>query len=108
MRRGILRGGGGWTALLAGVLWTGLAVAHPLGGSTDADKRLLSPLSEVSPEKSSSPLPAGSGVRVGMTDTAAYFPLLRGRRVAVLANQTSVWIRRDRRSFSKTMFPAIW
>lgn len=90
MRRGILRGGGGWTALLAGVLWTGLAVAHPLGGSTDADKRLLSPLSEVSPEKSSSPLPAGSGVRVGMTDTAAYFPLLRGRRVAVLANQTSV------------------
>ena len=27
---------------------------------------------------------------VGMTDTAAYFPLLRGRRVAVLANQTSV------------------
>lgn len=27
---------------------------------------------------------------VGMTDTAAYFPLLRGRRVAVLANHTSV------------------
>ena len=89
MRRGVLRGGG-WTALLAGVLWTGLAVAHPFGGRTDADLRLLCPLSEVSPEKSSSPLPAGSGVRVGMTDTAAYFPLLRGRRVAVLANQTSV------------------
>ena len=30
------------------------------------------------------------GILVGMTDTAAYFPLLRGRRVAVLANQTSV------------------
>lgn len=29
-------------------------------------------------------------VLVGMTDTAAYFPLLRGKRVAVLANQTSV------------------
>lgn len=27
---------------------------------------------------------------VGMTDTAAYFPLLRGRRVAVLANHTSM------------------
>ena len=34
--------------------------------------------------------PEGSGVLVGMTDTAAYFPLLRGRRVAVLANHTSV------------------
>ena len=34
--------------------------------------------------------PEGSGVLVGMTDTAAYFPRLRGRRVAVLANQTSV------------------
>lgn len=31
-----------------------------------------------------------TGVLVGMTDTAAYFPLLRGLRVAVLANQTSV------------------
>ena len=30
------------------------------------------------------------GTLVGMTDTAAYFPLLRGQRVAVLANQTSV------------------
>ena len=29
-------------------------------------------------------------VLVGMTDTAAYFPLVRGQRVAVLANQTSV------------------
>lgn len=29
-------------------------------------------------------------IRVGMTDTAAYFPLLRGKRVAVLANHTSV------------------
>lgn len=29
-------------------------------------------------------------VLVGMTDTATYFPLLRGQRVAVLANQTSV------------------
>ena len=29
-------------------------------------------------------------VLVGITDTAAYFPLLRGQRVAVLANQTSV------------------
>ena len=34
--------------------------------------------------------PEGSGVLVGMTDTAAYFPLLRGCRVAVLANHTSV------------------
>ena len=34
------------------------------------------------------PAPASSQeVLVGMTDTAAYFPLLRGRRVAVLANQ---------------------
>lgn len=29
-------------------------------------------------------------VLVGMTDTAVYFPLVRGQRVAVLANQTSV------------------
>lgn len=29
-------------------------------------------------------------VQVGMCDTAAYFPLLRGRRVAVLANHTAV------------------
>ncbi|WP_418409883.1 exo-beta-N-acetylmuramidase NamZ domain-containing protein [Alistipes sp.] len=29
-------------------------------------------------------------VLVGMTDTAAYFPLLEGRRVAVLANHTAV------------------
>lgn len=29
-------------------------------------------------------------VRVGMTDTAAYFPALQGRRVAVLANHTAV------------------
>lgn len=29
-------------------------------------------------------------VLVGMTDTAAYFPMLRGRRVAVLANHTAV------------------
>lgn len=35
------------------------------------------------------PEPAGS-VRVGMTDTAAYFPELRGKRVAVLANHTAV------------------
>lgn len=34
--------------------------------------------------------PVSTGVLVGMTDTAAYFPLLRGLRVAVLANQTSV------------------
>ena len=33
------------------------------------------------------PAPAAAQeVLVGMTDTAAYFPLLRGRRVAVLAN----------------------
>ncbi len=32
---------------------------------------------------------ACDGVTVGAVDTAAYFPLLRGRRVAVLANQTS-------------------
>lgn len=32
----------------------------------------------------------GESVLVGMTDTAAYFPLLEGRRVAVLANRTSV------------------
>lgn len=36
------------------------------------------------------PQVGGAQVRVGMTDTAAYFPALRGRRVAVLANQTSV------------------
>ncbi len=29
-------------------------------------------------------------VKVGMTDTTAYYPLLRGQRVAVLANQTSM------------------
>ena len=33
---------------------------------------------------------APAQVKVGMTDTAAYYPLLRGQRVAVLANQTSV------------------
>lgn len=33
---------------------------------------------------------APAQVKVGMTDTASYYPLLRGRRVAVLANQTSV------------------
>ncbi|MDE7123328.1 MAG: DUF1343 domain-containing protein, partial [Alistipes sp.] len=33
---------------------------------------------------------AAQEVLVGMTDTAAYFPLLRGRRVAVLANHTAV------------------
>ena len=36
------------------------------------------------------PLALQAQVLVGMTDTAAYFPLLRGQRVAVLANQTSV------------------
>lgn len=36
-------------------------------------------------------LPAAAReVLVGMTDTAAYFPLLEGRRVAVLANHTAV------------------
>ncbi len=38
---------------------------------------------------------AGAGPLVGMTDTAAYFPLLRGRRVAVLANHTSVALRSE-------------
>ena len=33
---------------------------------------------------------APAQVNVGMTDTASYYPLLRGRRVAVLANHTSV------------------
>ena len=33
---------------------------------------------------------APAQVNVGMTDTASYYPLLRGWRVAVLANQTSV------------------
>ena len=33
---------------------------------------------------------AAEPVLVGMTDTAAYFPLLRGRRVALLANHTAV------------------
>ena len=33
---------------------------------------------------------AEAGIRVGAADTAAYFPLLEGRRVAVLANHTSV------------------
>lgn len=32
----------------------------------------------------------GEPVLVGMTDTAAYFPLLKGQRVALLANHTSV------------------
>lgn len=32
----------------------------------------------------------GEPVLVGMTDTTAYFPLLRGQRVALLANHTSV------------------
>lgn len=36
-----------------------------------------------------------AGPLVGMTDTAAYFPLLRGRRVAVLANHTSVALRSE-------------
>lgn len=36
------------------------------------------------------PTAGPSSVQVGMTDTAAYFPLLRGLRVAVLANHTSV------------------
>ncbi len=31
-----------------------------------------------------------AGVEVGMADTTAYFPLLRGRRVALLCNRTSV------------------
>ncbi|MDE5622650.1 MAG: DUF1343 domain-containing protein [Alistipes sp.] len=35
-------------------------------------------------------MPAEAGIRVGAADTAAYFPLLEGRRVAVLANHTSV------------------
>lgn len=39
---------------------------------------------------SSAPVRGGGPVLVGMTDTAAYFPLLEGRRVAVLANRTSV------------------
>ena len=34
--------------------------------------------------------PGENAVLVGMTDTAAYFPRLRGRRVAVLANHTAV------------------
>ena len=51
---------------------------------------------------------APAQVNVGMTDTASYYPLLRGRRVAVLANQTSVaelpwqlrqWAPRVRRKF---------
>lgn len=33
---------------------------------------------------------ASAQVKVGMTDTTAYYPLLRGQRVAVLANQTSM------------------
>lgn len=94
MRRGFFRGLSGGMALLAGVLWGDPAGAHPFGERTDGDGRLLRPLAEVVPEvapaESASPLPAGCGVQVGMTDTAAYFPLLRGRRVAVLANQTSV------------------
>lgn len=38
-------------------------------------------------------------VLVGMTDTAAYFPRLRGRRVAVLANHTAVAARSSIGSF---------
>ena len=36
------------------------------------------------------PMHAAAPVLVGMTDTAAYFPLLEGRRIAVLTNHTAV------------------
>ena len=64
MRSGFFRRVGGCVALLAGLLAAGAAEATCPVENT--------------------------GVLVGMTDTAAYFPRLRGRRVAVLANQTSV------------------
>lgn len=64
MRSGFLRRTAGCVALLTGLLAAGAAeAACPV---------------------------ENAGVQVGMTDTAAYFPRLRGRRVAVLANQTSV------------------
>lgn len=42
------------------------------------------------PDSEPNPNPDPKPVLVGMTDTTAYFGLLRGRRVAVLANHTSV------------------
>lgn len=47
-------------------------------------------LSTVSACRARQQMPAEAGIRVGAADTAAYFPLLEGRRVAVLANHTSV------------------
>ena len=76
MRRATLRRTGGWILLLAGLLTAG-----PVRTAAGARQSVAGPVSDPAAE---------SGIRVGMTDTAAYFPLLRGCRVAVLANQTSV------------------
>ena len=89
MRRGLLRRGGGWILLLAGLFAGGVTDAAGVvivSGGMDVSAgtgsvRIASTAQNPAEE---------SAVRVGMTDTAAYFPLLRGRRVAVLANQTSV------------------
>lgn len=52
---------------------------------------LAGSLFAVRPAKIGMPAPSENhSVSVGMTDTAAYFPLLEGRRVALLTNHTAV------------------
>ena len=91
MRRGLIHS----VALLLGGALAAQASAltpTPLLTPTETPIRISAPAAvtaEVStPTRTSAP--AAAQTLVGMTDTAAYFPLLRGRRVAVLANQTSV------------------
>lgn len=89
MRRKALRRAGGWILLLAGLLAAGAAGAAgaaEASGRGEAMRSDAAGAATVAAETETE----DSGVRVGMTDTAAYFPRLRGRRVAVLANQTSV------------------
>ena len=120
MRRAALRRAGGWILLLAGLLTAGAvqSLAGPVRTAAGARQSVAESGRSVGTEQSVGPVQsvgtrcsvgqvrfveseqsvAGpvsdpaveSGIRVGMTDTAAYFPLLRGCRVAVLANQTSV------------------
>ena len=72
------------------------SVALLLGGALAAQASTLTPTPLLTPTETPvrtlapTPAPAPAETLVGMTDTAAYFPLLRGQRVAVLANQTSV------------------
>ncbi len=111
MRSGFLRRVGGCIVLLAGLLAAGVAGAVEVSGrvevtrpgavgtaeragaigSAGAERSEMDGAAVGAVETAGSACPVeNAGVRVGMTDTAAYFPLLRGRRVAVLANQTSV------------------